>query len=219
MEGKTFDKAYFDAQGTQPIEEAVIAHPGSFDPETAVAQNATLQIYMDMVDGTWFHIYNADQFIKNARLSGSYVIHEDLDFTDKIWPTALMYGNFTGTIEGNGHKISNVILEQTNNSKTNAGLFGALTETAVIRDLTFANVAMTIKSGTRVAGTSYGVLAGTVSANAQLIGVSLLDSTMTVSKDAYFGTEDYVIGSAFGTGDGTLDQAQVEIIYEIQTQE
>ena len=218
VEGKTFENAYYDSLGTQPITEAVITHPGSFDPETAAAQNTTLQVYMDMVDGTWFHIYNTDQFIKNARLSGSYVIHEDLDFTDKIWPSVFMYGNFTGTIQGNGHKITNVVLEQTNNSKTNAGLFGALTETAVVKDLTFANVDMTIRSGTRVAGTSYGVLAGTVSKDARLLGVCLLDSTLTVSLDAYFGTDDYVIGTVFGTGSVELDQAQVEVIYEAERQ-
>lgn len=219
LENKTFEAAYLDAEGEQPITEAVITHPGSFDPETATTHNANLQIYMDLVDGTWFHIYNTDQFIKNARLSGSYVLHEDLDFTDKIWPSVLMYGNFTGTIEGNGHKITNVMLEQTNNSKTNAGLFGALTETAVVKDLTFSNVNLTIKSGTRVAGTSYGVLAGTVSANAQLSDIYLLDSTLTVGKDAYFGTDDYVIGTVFGTGSVELAQAQVEVIYEVQTQE
>ena len=214
VEGKTFDGAYYDAEGQQPISEAVISHPAQLDAQTGAVTNRKLTIYVDLIDGNWFHIYNADQFISNARLSGSYVIHEDLDFTDKIWPSTLMYGNFTGTIQGNGHTISNVVLEQTNNSKTNAGLFGALTETAVIRDLTFQNVHLTIKNGTRVAGTSYGVLAGTVSSDAVLTGVSLLDGLLTVGKDAFFGTEDYVIGSVFGSGEAELVRGQVSVVYE-----
>ena len=51
-----------------------------------------------------------------------------------------MYGNFNGTIKGNGHTIKNVTIEQTNNSKVNAGLFGYLAETSSLSDLTFENV-------------------------------------------------------------------------------
>lgn len=216
VENKTFEKAYFDAEGTQPIAQEVITHPGVLDPETATVANPELNIYVDLVDGNWFQIYTVEQFINNARLSGSYVLHADLDFTDKIWPSALMYGSFTGSIVGNGHTISNVTIEQTNNSKTNAGMFGALTESAVLENVTFAKVAMTIKAGTRVAGATYGLLAGSVSQDTTITGVSLVDGTVTVSKDAYFGTDDYVIGTVFGTGEAKLDNAQVELIYETQ---
>ena len=101
-------------------------------------------VYMDLLEGEWYQIYNAEQFIKNARPKGNYVIHADLDFEGEIWPSSLMYGNFAGAIQGNGHKISNVVIEQTNNSKLCSGLFGQLTETAVISDLTLENVTFTI---------------------------------------------------------------------------
>lgn len=215
VENKTFEAAYYDAQLTHPITDAVIKHPGSVDLEHATVEEPLLQIYVDMVDGNWFHIYNADQFVKNARLSGSYILHADLDFTDKIWPTALMYGNYTGTIQGNGHTISNVVIEQTNNSKINAGLFGALMETAVLQDVTFENVTFTI-TGTRVAGTSYGLLSGTVTQGAAVENVAIKAGQIIISEDAYFGTDDYVIGTVCGMGDLELEIAEISQIYEIE---
>lgn len=219
VEGYTFNGIYADGEnGKQPLTEEVITHPGTFHHADATAENTVLKLYMDVLEGEWYQIYNADQFIKNASLSGSYILHEDLDFTDKIWPTTLMYGNFTGTIEGNGHTISNVVIEQTNNSKTNAGLFGALTETAVLRNLTLENIQFTVKSGTRMAGTSYGLLCGTVTEGAAAENVSILNSLLTVSKDAYFGTEDYVIGAVCGMGELPLTEAQVNLVYETEAQ-
>ena len=91
-----------------------------------------MKLYVDYMEGEWFHITSAKQLISNASVSGNYILDADLDFADQIWPTALMHGNFTGTIAGNGHKISNIAIKQTNNSKVNTGLFGQLTETASI---------------------------------------------------------------------------------------
>lgn len=209
VSGKTFEAAYYDEAGTKPVTDAVIDHPGAYHADTATAENTVLKLYVDMLDGEWYHIYNADQFIKNASVSGSYVIHEDLDFEGKIWPTVLMYGNYSGTIQGNGHTISNVAIEQTNNSKTNAGLFGVLTETAALSQLTFQNVTMTIKSGTRMAGTSYGLLAGTVAESAKLEQVSILESRLIIGEGAYFGNDDYVIGLVCGMGAPALETAQI----------
>ena len=111
-----------------------------------------------------------------------------------------MYGNFTGTILGNGHTISNVTLEQTNNSKSAAGLFGSLSDTAVIRDLNLSNITFVIEKGTRVAGTTYGLLCGTLSDKATLEGLTIRDSHLQIDSDAYFATEDYVIGLLCGSG-------------------
>ena len=215
VEGYTFNGIYADGEaGKELLTEEVITHPGILNRANAKAENTVLKLYMDLLEGEWYQIYTPDQLIKNASLSGSYVLHADLDFTDKIWPTTFMYGNFTGTIQGDGHKISNVVIEQTNNSKTNAGLFGALAENARLSDITFENISFTIKAGTRMAGTSYGLLCGTAADGATLENVSVLTSQLTVSKDAYFGTEDYVIGAVCGMGEPALTDAQVEIVNE-----
>ncbi len=205
--GYTFENAYYNAEGTRSVGEGALTHSGSVDYATGTAVNNAMTVYVDWMEGEWYHIYNVEQFLDNASVSGSYILHADLDFTDEIWPTSLMYGSFSGTIQGNGHTISNVNVTQTNNSNVNAGMFGRLAETAVLSDVTFENVTFTIKSGTRVAGTSYGLLAGAIADTAQLSGVEIRNSLLAVDANAYFGTEDYSIGllSGMGTADVIWD--------------
>ena len=206
--GYTFEKAYYDAAGTQPVDTATLQHPAKINYENGTVENAALKVYLDWTEGEWYHIYNIDQFLDNASVSGSYVLHTDLDFADEVWPTSLMYGNFSGKIQGNGHTIRNVTVTQTNNSKTSAGLFGHLTDTAALTDLTLSNITFTIKSGTRVAGTTYGLLTGTLSAGADLTGLTITDSHLQIDSGCYFGADDYVIGLICGAGDpGALEAA------------
>ena len=209
--GYTFAGAYYDAEGTQPV-ETVVNHPGTVDYSNGVAKDPVMKLYVDWLEGEWFHIYDVKQFQDNARVNGNYVIHADLDFQDKIWPTVLMYGNFTGSIEGNGHTFKNISFEQTNNSKVNAGLFGQLTETAKITDLTFENVTFTVKSGTRVAGTSYGLLAGSISSQATLTNLQILSSTLQIDSGCYFGTDDYTVGLLCGMGSAPVDYSQISCV-------
>ena len=100
-------------------------------------------------------------------------------------------------------------LTQTNNSKVNAGLFGHLTETAKLSDLTFENVTFTIKAGTRVVGTSFGLFAGTISGDAQLENVSIAASKLQIDSASYFGVDEYVIGLVCGMGDPTRVNADI----------
>jgi len=208
-EGYTFNGIYTDVAGTQAVHGQTLAHPGTLNAENATAENAVLKLYTDWMEGEWYHIYTAEQFVDNASVSGSYVLHADLDFSEEIWPSSLMYGSFSGTIQGNGHTLKNITLEQTNNSKVNAGLFGQLTADANICDLTFENVTFTVKAGTRVTGTSYGLLAGTVSADAVLTNVNILSSTLQIDSGCYFGTDDYVIGLLCGTGAAPVDYSGI----------
>ena len=202
--GYTFDGVYYDAEGTQAVEADVVEHSGELNYETGTADNNVMKLYIKWVEGEWYHIYTAEQFVDNASVEGNYEIYADLDFTDEIWPSSLMYGNFNGTINGNGHVFKNISLEQTNNSKVNAGLFGNLTENSEIADLIFENVNFTIKSGTRVVGTSFGLLAGTISGDAKLTGVKVLGSTMKIDSGCYFGVDDYSIGLLCGMGNADV---------------
>ena len=207
--GYTYKGAYYDEAAPQAVDTEKLTHPGSVDMATAQAKDPVLKVYVDWIQGEWYHIYNTDQFLDNASVNGSYVIHADLDFTDKIWPSALMHGTFNGTIEGNGHSFSNITMEQTNNSKTATGLFGGLSETAVIKDLALQNVTLTIKKGTRMAGSSFGLLAGTVSESTVLSGVTIADSALQIDAAAYFGTDDYVIGLVCGMGSTDIDHSAI----------
>ena len=207
--GYTYKQAYYDAAGTQQVTTETLTHPGTVDTENAQAQNPVLDVYVDWTEGEWYHIYNVEQLLDNASVNGSYVLHADLDFTDENWPSSLMHGTFNGTIEGNGHTISNITLEQTNNSKTATGLFGGLSETAAITDLKLQNVQLTIKKGTRMAGSSFGLFCGTVSESARLQNVAITDSRLLIDSSAYFGTDDYVIGLVSGMGETPIDPSGI----------
>ena len=208
--GYTFDKAYLKATDKEPIKAETIVHHGEIDYSNATAKNSTMKVYIEWLEGEWYHIYKAEQLLDNASLTGNYEICADLDFEGQIWPTSFMYGNFEGSIKGNGHTLKNINIEQTNNSKVNAGLFGNITENASITDVTFENISFTIKSGTRVVGTSYGVFAGTLSGNAEISGVNILKSKLYIDSSCYFGSDEYSIGLVCGMGDAEmLDTAEI----------
>jgi len=202
--GYTFNKAYLDEKGSEALEGDTLTHIGNVDYETGTATDSSMKLYVDWTEGEWFRIYNTEQFLDNASVNGNYEILADLDFTDEIWPTSLMYGNFSGTIKGNGHTFKNVEAVQTNNSKVNAGLFGQITENAEITDLTFENVSFTVKAGTRVIGTSYGLFAGTLSSGASVEKVNILGSTLAIDSSCYFASDDYTIGLVCGMGDPSV---------------
>lgn len=204
VKGCTFSAAYYDEAGTQPVTTETLTHTGSVDHTTGTAKDPVMKLYVDYLEGEWYHIYNAQQLVDNASVTGCYEIHEDLDLTDVIWPTSFVYGNFAGKINGNGHVLRNITVTQTNNSKVNAGLFGCLTEQAQIRDLTLENVSMTIKAGTRVAGTSYGLFAGSITDGATVSNVSIDNGTLYIDSQCYFGVSDYSIGLVCGMGNGDL---------------
>jgi len=203
-EGYTYERAFLDSEGREPLTGESFMHTGSVDYTSGSGENSVMKLYVDYTEGEWYRIYTAQQFAESASLNGNYEIFSDLDFSDEIWPTSFMYGNFTGTIKGNGHTIKNVELTQTNNSKVNAGLFGNLTETASITDLTLENITFTVKSGTRVVGTSYGLFAGTLSAQAEIKNVSILKSQLLIDSSCYFGVDDYSIGLAVGMGNADV---------------
>lgn len=207
--GYTYEGCYYDEAGTKAVTTEALTHPGTVDLATAQAENPVLNVYVDWMEGEWYHIYNVEQFLDNASVNGSYVLHADLDFTDKNWPSSLMHGTFNGTIEGNGHTLSGITMEQTNNAKTATGLFGGLGETASITDLNLQNVTLTIKKGTRMAGSSFGLLAGTVSESTQLQNVTIADSRLLIDSSAYFGTDDYVIGLVCGMGQTSVDDSGI----------
>ncbi len=210
--GYTFQKAYYDEQGTRAVDTSVILHTGTVDSETGTGQDPVMKVYLDWMEGEWYHIYNADQFLENASVNGHYEIHADLDFDGKIWPSSLMYGNFGGCIYGNGCTFRNLQFEQTNNSKVNAGMFGYLTEDAEITDLTIENVTFTIKAGTRVAGTSYGLLAGAVSGDAVVSNVKIVNGLLQIHSNCYFGVDDYAIGLLCGMGNADVDVSDITCI-------
>lgn len=199
-EGYTFNGAYLDAEGKQSITDASVKHNGSVNNENGIASEPTLKLYVDWLEGEWFHIYTAEQFVKNAKLKGNYVIHNDLDFSDTIWPTTFMHGTFTGSIQGNGHTFRNISAVQTNNSKTNSGLFGQIKDVTEISNLTIDKASFTIERGARVSGACFGLLAGQIESGANLDGLKIINSALKIDSNCAFLSEDYTIGLVCGSG-------------------
>ncbi len=208
-EDSTFTAAYYDAEGIQAVDTPAVVHTGVIDETTGTVTGNSMKLYVDWMDGEWFQISNVDQFLDNASVSGNYIILSDLDFTGKIWPTVLMHGNFSGSIQGNGHTFTGITLEQTNNNKQNTGIFGSLTDSASITELTIDGASLTIKGGTRMTGASFGLLAGTISNQAELTGLTIVNSQLLVDANAYFGTQDYVIGLLCGIGKPEIDASGI----------
>ena len=198
--GYTFDAVYYDAEGTQPATEQLV-HTGNVDQATGTAVNPSMNVYVDWIQGEWYHIYTAQQLASNANRTGYYELHADLDFTDVNWPNSFMYGDFSGKIIGNGHTISNVTVVQNNNSATRFGLFGGLVAGAELRDVTFSNITATLQAGVRVSGAAYGLFAGNIAADAVLENVTLSGAKLQIDSDCFFSSSDYVIGLISGMGD------------------
>lgn len=205
---RTFTAAYYDEAGTRMVTGTSITHPGSVDAQTGTGRDGTLKLYLDYRQGQWFRIHTAEQFVQNASVTGCYELCADLDFTDQIWPTSFLYGSFSGTIQGNGHTMGGIHVAQTNNSKVSAGLFGSLTGEARLEDVSFADVSLTLRAGTRVAGASFGLLAGVISDDATLTGVSIRDGALYIDSGCYFGTSDYAIGLICGMGNADAVTAE-----------
>lgn len=202
-EGYTFVQAYYDAEGNVPVSSETLQHSGKMDFEYGVAVGSTMKLYVDWMEGQWFHIYTAEQFVDNVKmnLNGNFVIHDDLDFSEEIWPTNLAEGSFGGTIQGNGHTFKNISVTQNNMSKTNSGLFGLLKDTVQISDLTFDNVTYTVKKGSRVSGACFGLLAGQVDSSAELNNVQIVNSTLQIDSGCAFLSDDYSIGLVAASGE------------------
>ncbi len=191
--GKTYDvgKIYTDAEGKNAV-SGKITHSGSINLENATAEGAVMRLYADLLDGEWYWISSADQLISNANPAAHYIIEDDLDFGGKSWPLG---GSFSGVIEGNGHKISNITVKQSGYSNL-AGIFKTVTKDAVITNLSFENAVLEISKGyNKENGLFYGLFAGKIEQGATLsdIGVTgkiqiyaeALNGTITKDNGVY----------------------------------
>lgn len=199
--GYTFNGAYYDAAGTVSCLDTV-EHVGSVDLATGTANATSMGVYVDWLEGNWYHISTPQQLLDNVDPNGHYVLCADLDFTDVLWPSLFGFGNFSGEIQGNGHAIRNVTVTQTSKNSATGGLFGTLTESAVIRDVTFENITYSLYAQITKGTPSYGIFAGTIRNGAVMENVTLASGTMEISSESIFSVQ-YAIGLVCGTGDTT----------------
>lgn len=195
IDGMTFVSAYADAEKTTPITEKL---SGSVNYEKGIAASERISVYTTWREGEWYRIETVKQFTQNVVRPGACLeLLADLDFTGQIWPASLGFVKYTGTIEGNGHKITNITAVQGDNSKILGGLFGSLEAGAALRNLTFENVTFTVQAGSRLTGASFGLLAGSVAEGTVIEGVTV-SGKMLVDRGCYPLTESATMGLLFG---------------------
>ena len=194
IDGKTFKEASL----TKDFNELVTGKiNGGIDYETGTVQgDGKVEVYTKYIDGIWFNITTPKQFKDNSRADGCYIINCDLDFTGIVWSSTLAKESFKGQIIGNGYKMSNITVNQTDTSVLRGGVFGGIDAAAIIKDVTFENVTYNMNAGSLKAGASFGLLAGIIAEGAQIENVAV-NGTFNISSEIYPDTA-YSIGKLSG---------------------
>lgn len=136
----------------EPVKEGWTFYDYFVDPEfktpfswpyTFTDENTT--IYAKFIEGDWTIVKSAREFADAVGVAGAKVyVDNDLDFSETSWK---LVNNFTGTIEGNGHKITGVEYTfNVTNSRKYFGLFVSIGGSAVIRDIEFVDVKTTFNT-------------------------------------------------------------------------
>ena len=170
----TFEMAYSDMACTQPIIDS-FEHQGSLNPDSGengalVVENRIQNIYLSLSEGVQYRIERPDQLITHKDPKGYYEFAGDMNFTGLVWPIELAAGEFSGKMYGKDGKavtLSNINVEYSSD-KAYGGLFGKVTKTASMQNITFTNVNVNfIKTG-KMQGSQYGLFAGDVEEGANL---------------------------------------------------
>lgn len=194
IDGKTFKEASLTKDFTEIATGKI---NGGIDYETGTMQgDGKVEIYTKWMDGVWFNISTPKQFKDNSRIDGCYIINADLDFTGIVWSSTLAKESFKGQIIGNGHKFTNITVNQGDTSVMRGGVFGGIDATAVIKDISFENVTYNMNAGSLKAGASFGMLAGVISNEAVIENVSA-SGTFNISSKIFPDTT-YSIGKLSG---------------------
>lgn len=208
LDGMTFVKAYSDETCTNEITGNL---ESLFDYENVECLNPTVNVYTTWREGVWYRIETATQLMQNASKRGCYEILADIDFEGKAWPA---FSSFEGKFIGNGHKISNISVVQTNARASRVGLFEVIGDGAVFDSIAFENVKYTVIGTLKSTdGNCYGTLAGEIDSGAVFTDVTvsgelILDKSL-FSDDFKASLEYYEIGLVAGRGsaegiDGTI---------------
>lgn len=194
VDGKTFESASLTKDFSETVTGKI---NGGINYETGTIDgDGKVDVYTKWMDGVWFNISTPKQFKDNSRLDGCYIINNDLDFTGIVWSSTLASDSFKGQIIGNGHKLSNITVNQGDTSKMRGGVFGGIDGGAVIKDVTFENVTYNMNAGSLKAGASFGLLAGTIAEGSVIENVSV-SGTFNISSKVYPDTT-YSIGKLSG---------------------
>lgn len=215
---RTFDGAYLDPDCTIPLQGTLMAEQLYVDYEKGIATANTISIYTKWLDGVWYKIYTAQQFVSNSRSNANYLIYADLDFSDQTWAPSMTSNPFTGSIqgaEGQTYKFSNIKITQGASNTVYFGLFGRLAESAVIENVIFENVTCNINMFLRIQNELRGGLLSGWNAGATLNNIEI-NGTLNIGGEFNELNDDkYALGLLFGYGSASeIDLSGIQCIVE-----
>ena len=189
VEMRTFEAAYTDESCSEQSKITdSFRHQGTVNVETCTAVNPVQKIYVKTLEGKRYRVATAQDLCQNGDAEGQYEILNDLDLTGYSWPTAFTTGVFKGRFEAETPvTISNVEVKITkdvsadrNVTEVYGGLFGYIDADAVLKNVAFENVTVTLQtvkcSQTQTA--RFGTLAGLIHDDADVSGVSIANATL-----------------------------------------
>lgn len=205
-DGHTLDAMYGDAGKTivyaqdhmTDIQTPTLEHRGVEDKEHGVAYDIDFPIFTEWREGEWYRIANIKQFERAFSTTACLEIVEDLDCTELSgWAGgALAFsGQIVSAKKTEGKivpvKISHLSYRQVTN--TAGGVFGSLTENAVIRNIAFEDITLEIDKGSsRMIEFGYfGLLAGTIDENCTIEGVTLTGTIEIGAVNPFHVGSDY----------------------------
>ena len=190
-----FEGLYLDSTLETKMSEKY-THPYDYDAQTAQIDNLTLKLYINYESkaGEWYRVYSAAQLANNAKPDGNYELMADIEFSALTpWPNTFKNNDFTGTIEGNGHKMSNISIEST--SGQYFGMFKSITKDAKIQNVSLENITAVIDRTYRNPGARYGIIAAIIEDGFKFDNVSVTNATLNISASSVaIITADYEVG-------------------------
>ncbi len=207
-EGKTFAGAYLDAELTQAAPATL---KGEWNAQTGTTDQTTVRVYTTWLAGNWFRIYSVDQLRTHATPAGNYILYNDLDFENQVWPQTFVKNEFTGTIQGNGHKISHVAVTYGDTSQMEGGIFKKLGATARFENVTFENITYTLGATPRLKDTAIGVLAGRMAEGVTFDNFAI-SGTLVLGAELEGSLNDVRLGCVSGSQiSDNIDFSQIQV--------
>ena len=194
--GYTFLDYYTNDAKTELIEVPLVS------PKSELFENSqdglTLHLYSDTLKGEYVVLREVRDISKISAGSNVYV-YKDIDANGS--KTVSFPIGFSGEIIGNGHTISNFVVDITepmNSTATAFGLFRSISSTAKIKNLTFDNVSYSVScSNIRNKEMVVGLFASTVEKGAEITDVHVTNSTLRYQIPSGFTDLDHVYVSEF----------------------
>ncbi len=211
-EGYTFIDYYTDDTYTEKF-----TFPYTYTEEDA-------KCYAKFIEGEWVLIETAEDF--KSLLVGNitqniYVVAEELDFTDvkfvDIYKTTFFGNDINSKFYGNGcvFKNMNIEMKVRSGSENYAySLFKTIGEKAEIKDVTFENLKVSIKtiSGVSLPTDEVALFANLIAAGAKIENVAFRNCTLEGSGSVMVELSNYYVKDNAGISSTIFDEAQLTVI-------